>query len=323
MRFPVAPKCALLLAVVAHIAFCQISRAAEAEPAPVEVTIGVLVNRIDAISLKESTFDVDFYLWFVWSDAAVNPGDSFEIVNGRINSKVDSDIHPVEGGQYACYRIQATIIKEFDLFKYPRDKHSLSIEIEDGASVERLVYKLDSHNSKLNRDFFVPGFTADNAAFAVADHTYDTNYGDPDLGFDSESVFSRFFATFAIHRPSDAAALKLYIGVLVAALIGFVSLLTHATQVEVRFGLGSAALFAAIATQFVIATNMPETSMLTVPDLVCITTIASVFLTLLESAVALNLCNAGKIETARKLDLVAFAILPATYFVLCFWWILS
>ena len=125
------------------------------------------------------------------------------------------------------------------------------------------------------------------------------------------------------NRPSGAAALKLYIGVFAAALIGFLSLLSRADQVEVRFGLGSAALFAAIATQFVIATNMPETSILTVPDLVCIATITSVFITLLASAVGLALSNAGKDRTARRIDLAVFAVLPVTYFGLCWHWIMG
>ena len=296
--------------------------ASAGDKAPDDVTIGMLVNRIDAINQKESTFDVDFYIWFVWSDSAIKPGESWEIVNGRINAKAESDIHDVEGGHYACYRVQATIIKEFDLYKYPRDRHHLTIEIEDATSTRDLVYKLDSRNSMLNQDFFVPGFVAGDGTFAVTDHVYTTNYGDPNLASDTKSTYSRFIASFDIKRPSSAAALKLYIGVLAAALIGFLSLLARADQADVRFGLGSAALFAAIATQFVIATNMPDTSILTVPDLVCIATISCVFITLLTSAIGLIFCNSGRPEVARKIDLAVFAVVPTTYFILCFRWIL-
>ena len=320
---PLPPRRALSLVAFALLfPTCAQIAHAKAET-PKEVIIGTLVNRIDAISLKDSTFDVDFYIWFVWSNLEINPGETFEIVNGRINSKAESDIHDVEGGRYACYRVQATIIKEFDLFKYPRDRHHLTIEIEDATSELDLVYKLDSRNSILSEDFFVPGFTASGGKFNVTSHVYNTNYGDPNLASDNKSVYSRFIASFDIHRPSGAAALKLYIGVFAAALIGFLSLLARADQVDVRFGLGSAALFAAIATQFVIATNMPETSILTVPDLVCIATISSVFLTLLTSAIALSLTTTGKESVARKLDIAVFVVLPLTYFVLCWRWIMG
>ena len=310
---------ALIVAAAVTIFGTSATRAADSQPT--EVTLGTLVNRIDAIRLRESTFDVDFYVWFVWSNPEINPGETFEIVNGHINSKAESDIHDVEGGRYACYRVQATIIKEFDLFKYPRDRHHLTIEIEDATSELDLVYKLDSRNSILSEDFFVPGFTASGGKFNVTSHVYNTNYGDPNLASDNKSVYSRFIASFDIHRPSGAAALKLYIGVFAAALIGFLSLLARADQVDVRFGLGSAALFAAIATQFVIATNMPETSILTVPDLVCIATISSVFVTLLNSALGLILFNKGLERISRRLDIALIVILPAAYCVLCFRWI--
>ncbi|HUG13250.1 MAG TPA: hypothetical protein VMM36_19690 [Opitutaceae bacterium] len=318
MRIHPRRATALVCFVASLLVGTPSTRAAEQ---PNEVTIGTLVNRIDAISLRESTFDVDFYIWFVWSNPEINPGETFEIVNGRINSKAESDIHDVEGGRYACYRVQATIIKEFDLFKYPRDRHHLTIEIEDATSEQDLVYTLDSRNSMLSDDFYVSGFTASGGKFDVTSHIYNTNYGDPNLASDNKSVYSRFIASFGIHRPSSAAALKLYIGVFAAALIGFLSLLARADQADVRFGLGSAALFAAIATQFVIATNMPETSILTVPDLVCIATISSVFLTLLASALGLSLCNAGKDSIARKIDVAVFAVLPAAYFILCAFWV--
>jgi hypothetical protein len=319
---PIHPRRAL--ALVCFVASLLVGTpSARAADQPTEVTIGTLVNRIDAISLKDSTFDVDFYIWFVWSNPEITPGETFEIVNGRINSKAESDIHDVEGGRYACYRVQATIIKEFDLFKYPRDRHHLTIEIEDATSELDLVYKLDSRNSILSEDFYVPGFTASGGKFEVSGHTYNTYYGDPNLASDNKSVYSRFIASFDIHRPSGAAALKLYIGVFAAALIGFLSLLARADQVDVRFGLGSAALFAAIATQFVNATNKPETSILTVPDLVCIATISSVFVTLLNSALGLILFNKGLERVSRRLDLALVVILPVAYCVLCFKWILD
>jgi hypothetical protein len=68
---------------------------------------------------------------------------------------------------------------------------------------------------------------------------------------------------------------------------------------------------------------MPDTSILTVPDIVSIMTIASVFVILLTSTVGLVLCNLGRTQLARQIDRTLLAVLPAGYFALCFWWILS
>lgn len=288
-----------------------------------EVLVGTFLNRVDGFNLKESRFDVDFYIWFVWRDDALAPGDTWEIVNGSVKAKFLSDAHPVEDGHYAAYRVQASIIKEFDLYKYPLDRHTLTIEIEDGAPVQRLRYRPDTTNSGLSDGFFAPGFAAGQPFFTVHDHTYRTNYGDPDLGEGTESVYSRFVAGFAVERPSAAAAWKLYVGVFVAALIGFLGLMARPDQTDVRFGLGSAALFAAIATQFVIASNMPDTSILIVPDIICIVTISFVFLTLLQSGIALALAGHGHQALARKLDWTAMAVLLTSYVVICAWLVLG
>lgn len=298
-----------------------------AEPAPMvphgEVRIGTFINRVDGFNLKESRFDIDFYIWFVWSDPDLNPTESWEIVNGSVKSQFLSDEHPVDGGHYAAYRVQASIIKEFDLYKYPLDHHTLTIEIEDGAPVQRLRYIPDAENSALSDDFFAPGFTAGRPSFTVRDHVYRTNYGDPDMAGDSTSVYSRFIASFDIERPSAATAWKLYIGVFVAALIGFLGLMARPDHTDVRFGLGSAALFAAIATQFVIASNMPETTILIVPDIICIVTISFVFLTLLQSGIALALAGRGHEALARRLDWVAMVVLLTSYITICGWLVLS
>lgn len=319
-------RLAALIALV-WIAVAGPAQVAFAEPAPImppgEVRIGTFINRVDGFNLKDSRFDVDFYIWFVWSDPSLDPGESWEIVNGSVNNKFLSDAHPVAGGQYAAYRVQASIIKEFDLYKYPLDSHTLTIEIEDGAAVQRLRYQADVANSALSGDFFAPGFTAGSPSFSVRDHVYRTNYGDPDMAGDSESTYSRFIASFPVERPSAATAWKLYIGVFVAALIGFLGLMARPDHTDVRFGLGSAALFAAIATQFVIASNMPETTILIVPDIVCIVTICFVFLTLLQSGIALALAGRGHEMLAKRLDWLAMTILMTSYVTICAWLVFS
>lgn len=290
---------------------------------PNDVRIGVFLNRVDALSFRDNQFDVDFYLWFRWDNPDLNPAESFEIVNGRINKMVDSGSHEYPGGRYVALRVQATIIKEFDLYRYPLDTHTLTIEIEDAEEIDTVSYTVDHASSALGDAFFVPGFEPVSTEFRVVDHDYHTDYGDPDLVGAGASTYSRFIASVDVVRPSAAAAWKLYIGVFVAAMIGFMSLAVPPSVTDARFGLGSAALFAAIATQFVIASNLPETAVLTVPDTVCIVTIGYVFLTLMESALSLKLHRNGRTGAARKMDWTIMIALAASYYVICLGLILA
>jgi hypothetical protein len=285
--------------------------------APNDVRIGIFVNRVDAISFRDNQFQVDFYLWFRWNNPDINPAETFEIINGRIDQMVDSGSHDYEGGRYMALRIQATVIKEFDLYRYPLDAHTLTIEIEDAQEIKDVAYTVDRASSALSEAFFVPGFVPVSSGFWVVDHDYTTDYGDPDMMGQGASTYSRFIASVDIERPSSTAALKLYIGVFVAALIGFMSLAVPPSVTDARFGLGSAALFAAIATQFVIASNLPDTAVLTIPDTVCIVTIGYVFLTLLESAMSLRLHRRGHEVIARRLDWAVLVGLFASYSLIC------
>ena len=51
-----------------------------------EVTLGVFLNQMPTMSLRENKFVVDFYLWFRWKGSA-KPYNTFEIIGGKIDSK--------------------------------------------------------------------------------------------------------------------------------------------------------------------------------------------------------------------------------------------
>ena len=78
-----------------------------------------------------------------------------------------------------------------------------------------------------------------------------------------------------------------------------------------------------VATQFVIASNMPETTILIVPDIICIVTISFVFLTLLQSGIALALAGRGQELLARRLDWIAMGVLLTSYITICAWLVFS
>src|SRR5947209_676129 len=62
-------------------------RAAEPPAAVHRVYVGVYVKQIHGISLKDSMTTVDFHIWFRWTDDGLKPLETFDLVNGRIESK--------------------------------------------------------------------------------------------------------------------------------------------------------------------------------------------------------------------------------------------
>ena len=122
-----------------------------ANATPTEVTSGIYVDRISALSLKDSSWTVDFYIWFKWSGNKINPGDNFQIIDGVINKKDSIDNYTNGTNHYALYKVSGTITKFFDLTRYPLDSHVLTIDIEDGDSERQdLLYVADNNTSVIS-----------------------------------------------------------------------------------------------------------------------------------------------------------------------------
>ena len=49
---------------------------------PEKVQVGVYLDHLASISVAENTWSPEFYLWFKWSNDAINPGDTFDIIEG-------------------------------------------------------------------------------------------------------------------------------------------------------------------------------------------------------------------------------------------------
>jgi hypothetical protein len=116
-------------------------RAAEHRVAtPKKIHVGVYVKEVHGISLKDSLVTVDFYVWFRWTDDGLKPLESFDLVNGRIESKQSAYDANIEGVHYASCRVVAALHKLWDVSRYPLDSHTFAIEIEDNnLEAEKLI----------------------------------------------------------------------------------------------------------------------------------------------------------------------------------------
>src|SRR5687768_16492336 len=99
--------------------------------------------------------------------------------------------------------------------------------------------------------------------------------------------------------------LRLFSGLHIAVFVAFLALWIQPTDVDPRFGLGAAALFAAVASEFVVASSLPETNILTLADQLHMASLGFIFLSLIESAVSLPLCRANAVAS-RRLDRISF-----------------
>ncbi len=284
---------------------------------PTDVYVGIYLNQIFDVSLKDNRFSADFYIWFRWLDGEINPLETFEVVNGRVDAKEGEYQDKVKGYNYASCRVVATITKFWDVARFPLDNHTLTIEIEDSENEEfKLKYLPDTENCGINPGVQVPGWAVAKTLVSTIPHTYKTNYGDISLPTNSESVYARFIYALDLVRPGLGYFVKSFFTVFMATIIALIALFIKPTDLDPRFGLGAGALFAAVASEVVIASSLPETSILTLVDKLHIIAIFFIFITIAESIISLRLFTTGREEMSRSLDRICFYGFLAFYLAL-------
>jgi hypothetical protein len=290
---------------------------AQAEPA--QVIVGSYVNRIQDLSFRENRYTLDFYIWFRWKAegalADYKPLESFEIMNGRIDSKSSVVEKKIGDVSYATARITATLSENWELANFPFDWHRPQVRIEDSAfTALDLVFVPDKVNSRLGDEIEIAGWTASTFDASVHPMVYRTNYGDTSLPTNAKSEYSRFLIAWNLDRVGWGAAVKLLSTVILATGVAFVSFMVKPSDLDARFGMGVGALFAVAASAFIVSASVPDSASLTVADKLHMVALGFIFFTLLMSAFCLRLEVSGREDLAFRIDHWSLAILPVLFY---------
>ncbi|AWJ91109.1 hypothetical protein Sp245p_14645 (plasmid) [Azospirillum baldaniorum] len=292
---------------------------AETPPGPSKVVVGTYVNQITGVNLRDNQVNVDFYVWFRWDDDSLNPLETFELMNGRIESRTPTPVRKLKDTNYGQARVQAVLNQPWDVSRFPLDTQTIRLVIEDSdQTAEYVVYVPDTDNSTVDPDVDVSGYTLINNGSTISAHHYRTNYGDITLPKNHESVYSRYTHAITLERPDSVYYIKTFSTIFISSLVAFLAFLVKPVDLDPRFGLGIGALFAVVACYFVIASDLPRSSGFTLSDRVNLASMGMIFLSLMQSAVSLMIYerNAAK---ALILDRWSLVIFPVAYALLCVW----
>jgi hypothetical protein len=286
-------------------------------PAQRFVYIGTYVNQINSMSLKEEKVQIDFHVWFRWKGDDLKPLETFDLTNGDIDAKEDIYQATSGGFHYAVCRCLATIQKQWNVRDFPLDNHEITIEIEDAdLEEEKLKYLPDTENCNLSPDARVPGWDLSAGDAVVTSHRSNTNYGDIDLPSGHESNWSRYIYTVQMTRTGYGYFGKLFTGLFIAVGISLIGLLTSPEQLDSKFALSVGAMFAAVASEYLVTASLPDSNVLTMADKLHILSFLFIFLTLAQATLAHKIFVSGREATATWLDRAAFFVLFVGYIAL-------
>jgi len=285
---------------------------------PIKVTVGIYVSQIVAVSLKDNNFTVDYYVWFRWKEDDFNPLENVEIINGKFEGTGPEPQKLKDGTNYVYRRGTTTITEFWDVSRFPLDNHILEIELEDGdKELDKMVFVPDTENSGYSPDLTgFPGYRVVGHTAEVVKHTYQTNYGFTDYAKDKKSEYSRFILSIELKRVGWGYFMKMFAGLFTATAIALLVFFIKPTEVDPRFGLGAGAIFAAVASEYVVTSSLPDTSILTMADSLHIVAFAFIFMSIAESVYSLKLYASeeeDQIAKSKKMDMWSAALMGIGY----------
>jgi hypothetical protein len=284
----------------------------------IKVTVGVYVSQIVAVSLKDNNFTVDYYVWFRWKEDDFNPLENIEIINGKFEATGPEPQKLKDGTNYVFRKGTTTVTEFWDVSRFPLDDHTLEIAFEDGdKELDRMVFVPDTENSGYNPDLTgFPGYNVVGHTAKTIKHVYSTNYGFTDYATNKKSEYSRFVLSIEMKRVGWGYFLKMFAGLFTATAIALLVFFIKPTEVDPRFGLGAGAIFAAVASEYVVTSSLPDTSILTMADSLHIVAFAFIFLSIAESVYSLKLYSSeepDQIALSKKMDMWSAGLMGFGY----------
>ncbi|MBZ0203117.1 MAG: hypothetical protein IT281_03755 [Ignavibacteria bacterium] len=287
------------------------------------VKIGAYIFSLYDLDFPGRKLNIDFYLWYNASRDSIDMLEYLEVMNATEYNKSGETSEKRGKNLYQTVRINSTIKEEWDVSHFPFDRQKIEIYIEDfDKDNSKLVFVADTIASRIDKNVHIDGWEIKDFGIKVLDHVYETNYGDPNIPINEFSSYSRAVIFFTIEREGNGLFFKLFIGLFISVLISLLTFFINPLDLDPRFGLSVGAIFAAIASQYVISSTLPQNESLTLVDILHDISFIYIFLCILISTISLNFMKNGKEKKSQALDRYSLFIFAGSYFVLIIYFVL-
>jgi branched-chain amino acid transport system substrate-binding protein len=219
------------------------------------VYTGIDINEVYNIDSKNSTYGLDFYLWFRSQSGDYVDESNIEFVNSIEKIElpkpfVERNLHFLGTDiNYKAYRVKADFTEKFDFRDYPFDKQNLAVKFRH-ANLTRnnLIYVIDLLGmGKIHEEALVAKFERNNVFSTISDWeveraslfqdimTNESTLGDPML-FDSNSQieYSRFNAIIEIKRDILSFITKNLLPLLFLIAISYAIMFLPFTEISIE-----------------------------------------------------------------------------------------
>jgi hypothetical protein len=291
---------------------------------PDSVSIGVYILSVYDLDFPGNKINIDFYVWFLTKNDSLELIRNFEVINAVELNKSNESHEQRDSIYYKTLRVNCKLKQEWIVSDYPFDRQRIEIYIEDyNHDISQIVFIPDTLASKIDKSLKINGWDIKDFSIKTTDHTYETNYGDPMLDINDHSTYSRAVIGFTLERDGYGLFFKLFIGLFIAVLISLLTFFVNPMDLDPRFGLSVGAIFAAIASQYVITSTLPQNSGLTLVDILHDIAYVTIFITIMISTISLYFMKNSRENISRKIDRYSFFTVTLLYLTFTLYFIIK
>ena len=285
---------------------------------PVDVHVGMSLDRVSEVDPKEGGWTADFHIWFRWTGDGVDPGRRFQIANGRILEREAVMAYARDGVRYEQYRVTARLTKSFDAARAPLGDETMSIQVEDAVDGARtLRYVAQEGGVDVEHVTLPQGMSIEKSLATVTLRSVGAGRADPGALGGGDVIHSTFVIGMLVRSPVAWRYVRMFQALFASVAICMIVFFIKPVHVDPRFGLPVGAFFAGVGNNISVMSAIPESGQVTLVQMINAAGLLTIFLTLVQSAISLYLLDSlGRERFSRVFDRLSFVVLAVSYVVL-------
>ena len=267
--------------------------------------VGLYVLNLGKFDIATGAFTADFYLSIKCDN--ICPSQDFEFMNGRASSFEKIIDEPNE----KFYRIQANLVSPIDLKKFPFDKQTMEIIIEDKKkTINELQYVPDLEETGFDKSITFVGWNMEQWNVSIREHTYDIY----------NETYSQYVFEIPISRITINSIFKTFLPIAFIILVMLSSFVLDPDKITTRLAMVGSALVASVMFHVSLANQLPPTGYLTFIDKFMVLSYFVILLSFIFNVFLLELYEEKKDELVKKLhratEFTMFILIPLLYVLL-------
>jgi hypothetical protein len=283
---------------------------------PDTVYSGVYITSIHDINFKDKEYNINMWLWLKYKNKKFDFLHNLEVPQAKSVTTSFSTIDSSDNKIYLLMKLQCVMKDSWAIDNFPFDRQKLRFSIENSQfDSKSLVFAADTLGKHFDPRFTLRGWRIDSLDISTGIKTYETGFGDESLK-KPHTEYSNFKVRLQIDRNAMGLFWKMFLGMYVAFLIAYMCFYIHTDSIDSRFGLSVGALFAVIGNKYIIDSALPESTTFTLVDTLHGITLLFILTVIICTSYSLKLVKLGKLEKARRFDLICAQVILAVYLLL-------